>query len=499
MAETSRHRPTQARDTGRSSDSQHSHFEFGSTHGNWDRGESTDFAITTVDVPDRLDAQEVRARAATEAASPSVSRFRAGDAARVFRWLLVFALIGALVWGALKILVPVRAAISRSGVEAGLSRVLGVPVSVRSTELRYLPSPQLVVTDVTVQSGFRLPEVVIHFNWRDAVRGLQSANWVLGEAHVAPLKLGGQEALALLQAVRPASNLPAAVSVVRFGSVEFPDMALLPGRYEAVIRRGIDQREFNSVSLQRLDAEGQLDIEVTPPAAGGGNARFAMFATKWTAPFGPGNVWSEATAQGEFRGDAVKVDSYSVGTPFGNLNGAASLDNDGRGWKLEGNVRGPDLNVEQLLFFLAGTSATGDANRPQAPVRGTARFDLAAAGNGGTVVEALQRASVAGHARVDGAVVSGVNLGLAATQGDPGGTRSVTRFTNLEFDVVGTHRGLTIRNITGRAGNLKVSGAVDVDAGLGVSGLLRSEVSSPRGVASAQTRVTGTATAPSFQ
>ncbi len=500
MARATKQRSTKSRSSDDFGESKHSHIEYGSTQGGWDRGAATDFAITTVNVPDRLDTQEVRARAAAADRAPSVRRFYLSDLKRGFRWLVWLALIGGLAWGVTQVVPPLRAAISPAGVESHMSKVLGAPVSVRSTEIRYMPSPRLVVTDMTVQSGFRLPQVSVHFNWRDAMRGLQAASWVLGEARVAPMTLEGQEALALLRSLQKASGLPAAVSVVRFESVEFPGIALLPGRYEAVIRRAINQQNFNAVSLKRLDASGQLDIEVTPASASGAsNAKFALFATGWTAPFGPAVAWNEATAQGEFRAEMIKVDSYSVGTRFGNLNGAASLSSDGRGWKLSGNLRGPDLNVEELLAFLSGAPAEGGPARGPAPLRGTARFDLAVAGSGGSVADALQRATVSGPVTVAGAAISGVNFGIAATQGDVNGAGGVTRFSDLDLEVTGTSSGVALRNIAGRAGGLRVVGAVNVDRKLELSGALRSEVMSPRGVASVQTRVGGTVTAPSYR
>ncbi len=499
MAKATRESGTQTKRRSGSGESQHSHIEYGSTRGNWDRGAATDFAITTVNVPDRLDTQEVRARAAADARLPSVSRFQRIDFARGLRWLIGLAVIGGLAWGAMRIVEPIRAAISPAGIEAQMSKALGVPVSIRDTDLRFTPSPRLVVTDMIVQSGFRLPEVAVHFNWRDALQGLQSASWVLGEARVGPMQLSGKEALALLQSVRRAAALPGAVSVVRFESVEFPDLTLLPGRYEAVIRRGVNEREFNAVALRRLDSDGQADVEITPPTAAGGSARFALFATKWKAPFGPAVVWSEATAQGEFGADSVKVDSYSVGSVFGNLNGAAMLANDGRGWKLNGNLRGPDLNVEDLISLAAGVGNTAEATRARMPLRGVARFNLSVSGSGASVAEALQRAVVSGPVSVDSAVVSGVNLGLAATQGDLGGSGGATRLTDLDFELFGSRDGLAIRGISGKAGGLRVSGALNVDRQLELSGSVRSEVASPRGVASAQVRIGGLASAPKYQ
>lgn len=499
MAKTTRQQPTEAKHTQDFRDSRHSHIEYGSTHGNWDRGAATDFAITTVNVPDRLDTQEVRARAAADAGSPSVRRFHLSDLTRALRWLFGLALIGALAWGVLRSVGPVREAISPAGIEAQLGKVLGVPVSVRQTELRFSPSPRLVVTDITVQSGFRLPELAIHFNWRDAIRGLQSASWILGEARVAPTKFSAEEAFAVLKSVRRASELPVAVSVIRFDAIEFSDMALLPGRYEAVIRRGVNQQEFNAVSLKLLDTQGQVDIEITPPPANGGDAKFALFATKWTAPAGPAIAWNEATAQGEFRADTLKVSTFSVGAPFGNLNGAAELVRDGGSWKLAGNLRGPDLNVEELAAFLAGVPASGEARRAQSRVRGTARFDLAVAGSGASVADTLQRTTASGPVTVAGATLLGVNLGTAATQGDLGGAGGTTRFTDFELDVLASSSGLAIRNISGRAGSLRTFGSLSVDRKQALSGSLRTEVSSPRGVASAQVRVGGTASAPTYQ
>jgi hypothetical protein len=480
----------------RSGESQHSHFEYGSTRGQWDREAATDFAITTVNVPDRLDTQELRARSDSEAAQPSVSRFHRADVARVFKGLFLLALLAALAWGAMRMAAPLREAVSPAGVQAQMSRALGVPVTVRNTELRFWPSPRLVISDMTVQSGFSLPEVAVHFNWRDAAHGLKAATWVLGEARVAPLTLSGQQALSMLNSIRGASALPPAVSTVRFESVEFADLALMPGRYEAVVRRGVTQREFSSVSLKRLGGDGQLDVEIVPPPAAGGEAKFALFATKWAAPAGPGILWNEATARGEFRADAVRVDSYSVGAGFGNLSGAALLARQGNGWRLSGNLRSPDLSVDELIRFLAGTGGGAPAGLP---LRGTAKFDLVVAGNGVTVDEALRRATASGRMSIAGATLAGANLGLAATQGDLGGSGSFTRFTDLEFDAIVSNSGLAVRNVTGRAGSLRVSGGFSVDRSLQVSGTLVSEVASPRGTARSETFVAGTASAPSFQ
>lgn len=497
MAKKSSQQPPDVTRTKGLEESQYSHIEYGSTRGNWDRGAATDFAITTVNVPDRLDTQEVRAKAAT---APSVSRFHPSDFFRLLRWLVLLAILGGLAWGAMRIAVPVREAISPAGVGGIMSKALGLPVTVRGTELRFSPSPRLVITDIIAQNGVRLPEIAVHFNWRDAIRGLQSAHWVLGEARVAPMRLTGQEALDLLQSVPLASGLPAGVSTVRFESVEFPEIAFLPGRYEAVIRRGIGQRDFNAINLKRMDGSGQFEVEVTPAPASGQAAKFAMFASKWPAVVGPAMTWNEATARGEFGADFLKIDSYSVGERFGNLNGAALLSRDAKGWKLTGNLRGPDIRVEELIRYVSGaTPAESPQPATAAPLRGTAKFDLAVAGSGASVTDTLQRAVASGSVSVLGAVLAGVNLGTAATQGDLGGSGSVTRFSDLDLDVVVSAGGVNVRGVSGKAGSLRVSGGLVVDRNLRVNGGLRSEVASPRGIAAAPVRVGGTAGALSFQ
>jgi hypothetical protein len=225
-----------------------------------------------------------------------------------------------------------------------------------------------------------------------------------------------------------------------------------------------------------------------------------MFASKWPAVVGPAMIWNEATARGEFSADFLKVDSYSVGERFGNLNGAALLSKDGIGWKLTGNLRGPDINVEELIRYASGAAVPAESLQPWAtPLRGTAKFDLAVASSGASVTDTLQKAVASGPVSVLGAVLAGINLGTAATQGDLGGSGSVTRFSDLDLDVVVSAGGVNVRGVSGRAGSLRVSGGLVVDRKLRVSGGLRSEVASPRGIAAAPVRVAGTASALNFQ
>lgn len=479
-----------------SSESKHSHYEFGSTHGSWDRDGTADFAITTVNIPDRLDAQEVHARASVDAGTPSVRRFHHDDVRRAIGWALALLVLGAVVWGLARLVGPLREAISPRGVEAQISEALGLPVSVRATELRLLPSPRLVISDLVGQRDLRLPEIAFDFNWRDAWRGLQSSNWVLGEARVAPVALTGEQALMLLESVRRASRVTAAVSTIRFESVAFPGLVVLPGRYEVVIRRGIGQRDFDAVGLKRLDGTGQVELEITPPAAGE-RAAFRLFASQWLAAAGPAVVWNEATAQGEFDASQLKVESFSVGARFGNLNGAALLAQESSGWRLTGKVRSPDVSVEELIRYLTG--AASDAAAPPPPFRGTAKIELALSGFGDTAAEALQRTTAAGPVSVSGATLAGMNLGLAATQGGATGAGGLTRLTDLDLEARGSADGLAVRGLVGRSGSLRVLGGFTVDRQLELRGALRSEVASPRGTAAADIRLGGTVAAPTYR
>jgi hypothetical protein len=481
-----------------SSESKHSHVEFGTTGSHWDREAGTDFAITTVNVPDRLDAQEVRARASVDSGAPSVRRFRRVDIARAAGWAIALIVVGALTWGVARLASPLRAAISPRGVEAQIGQALDMPVSVRATELRFLPSPRLVVTDVIAPGGLRLPEIAVNFNWRDAVHGLQTSSWVLGEARVAPVDLTGEQAATLLQSVRRASRLSAAVSTIRFESVTFPDLVLLPGRYEVVIRRGIGQPDFDAVGVKRLDGAGQMEVEIKPPASTDGSATFKLFASQWLAGVGPAVLWNEATAQGEFRATQLKVDSFSVGARFGNLNGAALLVQDARGWRLTGNVRGADVSVEELIRYLSLPAGT-EAPAAPTPFRGTAKVEFALTGAGGTVADALQRATAFGPVSVAGATLAGMNLGLAATQGGASGTGGMTRLTDLDLEANCSADGLAVRNLAGRAGSLRVRGGFTVDRQLQLRGAIRAEVASPRGTPGTDVRLGGTVAAPTFQ
>jgi hypothetical protein len=497
-----------AKTTGRSSagprrrngsdESKHSHVELGTTRSRWDPNAGADFAITTVNVPDRLDAQEVRARASVDSAPPSVRRFRRVDLGPAIRWLLALAVLGAVVWGAVRLAGPLRAAMSPRGVEGQIAEALNVPVSVRATDLHFLPSPRLVVTDVLAHGGLRLPEITVNFNWRDVARGLQTSTWVLGEARIAPVELTGEQALMLLQSVRRASRLSAAVSTIRFESVGFADVALLPGRYEAVVRRGVGQQDFEAVSVKRLDGAGQMELEVRPAPTADGRATFRLFASQWLPAAGPAVSWNEATAQGDFRADQLKVDSFSVGARFGNLNGTALLERDARGWRLSGNVRSADVSVEELIRYLT-TPAGSEAAPTPGPLRGTARIDLALAGSGPTAREALQGATASGPVSVSGATLAGINLGLAATQGSAGAAGGMTRLTDLDLEMIGSAEGLEVRNLAGRAGGLRVRGGFAVDRKLQLRGSIRSEVSSPRGVAAADVRLGGTVAAPTYR
>ena len=191
---------------------------------------STDFVITTVNVPDRLDIQEVRAREHED--DDRTERFRI-DWYAIRTWVLRLLLLGMVVvaiffgWDAVQ---PFREELSPSRIAERLSQATGQPVKIGSADFKFMPSPRFVISDVEVGTVWRSSSIALHFNWEDAWRALRGGGWIWGEATVGPMVIESAQAEFLLRTLpRLSTALPTSISTIRFESVEFKGIRELPG------------------------------------------------------------------------------------------------------------------------------------------------------------------------------------------------------------------------------------------------------------------------------
>jgi len=157
---------------------------------------STHWAITTVNVPDRLDLQEERDRA--EASEYSDGRRR--EFLRVWmKRLLAVAVIAVIAAGVYATLAPLRDEVSAARVSQRLTAVFRQPVTVASTEFIFSPTPRLSVRGINAAGQFSADEVSLLINWKDLWSAIRGGNWVWSEALVAPLTLTPGQAAYLVK------------------------------------------------------------------------------------------------------------------------------------------------------------------------------------------------------------------------------------------------------------------------------------------------------------
>jgi hypothetical protein len=469
----------------------------------WEPTRATDFAITTVNVPDRLDVQEVRARADQEDDAPR--RRLAIDTYWLAVWLkrlVVVGILGAVVYYGYLALSPLRGDVSAAGIAARLTQGLRQAVQVSSAEFRFTPTPRLVLQDIDVAGAYRLGEVSLHFNWQDALRALRDGNWVWGEAAVAPLKLDAMQGLALLRSLEAAGGaIPSTISTIRFESVEFAGLPLLPGKYELVARRAADGR-FAPISLSAVGTDGRMKLTVARRLDGewGETVDFQLDAADWALPVGPGARWSEVVASGRVRPNLIQVDNYSLAGSYGVVQGLIVAAHDVE-WAITGSARAPNLDLESVLLHFKGKPAEERAKGQAAvAMHGTAQLNLVIAGRGDTLSQAIDQSVAAGPLQVRWATLNGINLGYAATRGGPAGTGGggFTRFSELEAFVTVARTGLKVSGIRGRAGAMATRGEIRVAPDLGLSGALRVDLGAQRVQAPINVAVRGTALQPQF-
>jgi hypothetical protein len=462
----------------------------------WEATGSTDFVITTVNVPDRLDVQEVRARADED--DDRTERFRI-DWYRIRVWivrLFMLALVAGAGVFAWESSLPLRSELSAASIGQRLSGALGEPVRIANAEFRWTPSPRFVVSGIEVGSIWRTDAVTLHFNWEDAWRALRGGGWIWGEASVAPTKLEIAQADFLVRALpKLATGLPASISTIRFESIELRGVRQLPGAFEGVVRRQGDG-QFGAITLRQGE---DLTLSASLAAGSDGAVGFQFDAMNWRSTVGPAVRWNEAHATGSLREGLVAIPEFLLVGFFGSVKGAVYVAGDVE-WVTTGYATGTNLDIEAVLKQAAGAPAGDEgASRLQVPLAGTANADFLIAGRGDTHDAAVGSGVAAGPVRVRHATLNGINLGYAATRpGALSGSGGITRFTELTGWVVAGPTGASFQDLRGRAGAMSTRGEVTLDPDRRLSGNLRVDLGETRVQAPLNVQVRGSLLSPQF-
>ena len=451
---------------------------------------ATHFAITTVNVPDRLDLQEERDRAESD---ELVDERRRRDLRVWMKRLLIVAAIGVLITVLYTTLQPLQREVSAPRVAERLTEVFRQPVTVAESEFRFTPSPRMVIRGISA-GDIKVEEASLLINWKDLWAALRGGYWVWGETTVAPMTVTTAQA-GRLASVLPAgaNSLPSKISTVRFESVRVSDSELLAGRYEAVLRRGGDGR-FGPLIVRQLDIDSTMRLALRPAQTTDGRpvVDFRLDADRWTLPFGPRVHWTEVRANGRIDDRLIEVTSFSLAGFYGVVTGMLYAATDVE-WVITGRTAAQNLDIEAMVSHLRKTPAGQDG--VVSPMQGTVSLDLTVVGRGQTLDEAVKQAVLAGPFQVRWAALNGINLGLAATQGAM--AAGTTRFTEFDGLLGASSAGIRFEETGGRAGALTARGDFTVASDQAVAGTVRVELGGTR-IQTMTLRVRGDALAPRF-
>ena len=457
-------------------------------------GASTHWAITTVNVPDRLDLQEERDRA--EAVEYSDGRRR--EILRVWmKRLLMVAVLAVIGAGIYATLAPLQEETSAARVSERLTAVFKRPVRVADTDFRFSPTPRLIVRGIDVGGQFKADEISLLINWKDLWSAIRGGNWVWSEALIAPMTVTPTQAAYIVRTLPGgARELPSKISTIRFASVRIGDSRLFPDAFEGVLRRTPDGT-FGPLVLRPLNVDGTMQLSFRPGRMPDGrdSIEFRLSADRWMPPFGPRVRWNEIQASGRIFDNVVEVSDFTLAGFFGMTSGTVYAATDVE-WAITGIAGASNIDVESVLQTLrpAGQVASGEA--PPTAVQGTATMSLTVAGHGATLDDAIGRTVVAGPFQLRWATLNGINLGLAASQGAM--AAGTTRFTEFNGIMAASANGVRFEDTGGRAGAMAARGDFTVAPDLALAGGVRVELGTQRVQAPVSLRVRGTVLDPRF-
>jgi hypothetical protein len=426
----------------------------------------TDFAITSINVPDRLDMQSLRGLQDDGYRRPrwfSVSRSAATIWLRRALGLGLLAALAGLVWLAFE---AVRAETGKEALSARISAATGLPVAMAERELTWLPAPGIMIRDLRIGPNFRADRVQIQYSW-DGLTQAISRRGLLPEATISPMVLSAEQAIelaSLARALHTRSEL--GVGAVRFESVSLRGMPLLPGQYEILMQRQPDGG-VAPTEMSQLGGPGEMQLRVW--LVDPGTLRFELSAQRWTAPVGPAIAWDSLVAQGRAWARGVVIENFTAKAGSAQVDGAWAAASDVQ-WSVAATVQSNNADLDAGIDALVGL---GDAGAPRSPLRGRASFSALGSGHGPSLTAAVARSVFAGQAQARALTLTGINLGVLAAKESPvqaaGGT---TRLSEVTAALQWSADGVSIRDIRSQSGGMLMRGQIAVSPALQVSGAL---------------------------
>ncbi len=454
---------------------------------------STDFAITSVNVPDRLDMLDLQGRAHEDL--PARGRMHRRRRARIWVVRLVaLGLLGFVGWESSQAVGAARTELSATAISLRLTKALGVPVRVADSRLRLSPTPHLELDDVRLGDQVAIPAISLQVQVRDIGRLLIQRRLDWGAGEIAPMSLNPEQARFLLGLLpRLPGALPADVGALRCAALDLP--GAIPGDsapWAMVVRRNAGGG-FDRVKLTQTSGSGSLQLALAAPARSAPDGAFEAISfqldgTNAALPTAPRYALDRVRAQGSIQADRIVLESLVISDRRGGLSARAVVLRDAAGWKLTGTVDSGQMDVAAILGGAAPLLA------------GTALVSGQIAGRGNTATDALVGVTFVGRISMHDGTLNGVDLGYAAThpggiQGSGGSTpfRSGTAILDIGPG------GISLRDIRLRAGALAVVGGVTVTDDRQISGNLFADlIDAMRAQAPVRVAIRGTATQPSF-
>lgn len=251
--------------------------------------------------------------------------------------LIVFGLLFSVLI-LLPFLIPVQTYLKEA--EKISSEKIGVPVNIGGGHLAFLPSPRIVLNNISVgkDQEAQFGRVVVV----PTISTLFSDVRVI-DIHIKKpvIKKAALDIVASLTSKKSEDNAPASVNIHH---ININDLELLwPGaKYpvldvEATLKEG-SQLESATVETQ----DGKIKANIMPK---GDAQAIVVDIDHWTSPVGLPVFIDTAKIEGELKGSHLNLSNIDVALYDGKLTGDAALDWQ-KGWKLNGKVKVTKLAVK---------------------------------------------------------------------------------------------------------------------------------------------------------